>query len=110
MILHAPFIIGPRLLPALRVHDMIISIDYDHAEGHRIYFRYYIDGPGVEHSRADLSSPNANMQEAFASLLAFMGQPEESFPDQIVRWCEANADDIAILQDHIEQTPNLIEP
>lgn len=120
MTLHTPFQISARLLPALRIADAYISLEYagQNAEGRTIY-RYFIDTPKFEHEAADLKSgcSGGTLQEGFASLLSFLGAAAESyqyggqggensdlFPLNVVKWAYQHSDELAGLRFEIEET------
>lgn len=113
MILHPPFEIGSRLLPALRVgQDGFISLlaEGQTSEG-RTIFRYFIDTPRFEHEAADLNSGvgGCSLQSAFESLLSFLGAANEDlFPANVVEWAYQHSDEIGSLHIDLEETPNLI--
>jgi hypothetical protein len=112
MILNAPFEISARLLPAVRIGNVTISLTYSgRTEDGRTRYRYYIDGPALEHTGDDLSSGvgRHGLQEGFESLLSFLGSPENCFPSDVVEWAEQFSDEISMLQTVIEETSNLIE-
>lgn len=123
MILHPPFQISPRLLPALRVGDAWIQLEYAERAGRdgRTHYRYTIDLPdGSEFSDDDLQSGcgGGNLQEGFASLLDFLSAAAESynytqrghasdnddlFPPALMQWCgDVGSDEFAILRCEIE--------
>lgn len=89
MKLNSPFVITSRLLPGLQFRtpagliEVSLTVDGHEPDG-RTRFRYYIDGPGVEYSAADLRSGCGNgggvkgLQDAFGTLLSFMGAFLES--------------------------------
>lgn len=54
MKLNTPFLISARLLPALKVADAFISIEYAGDAGGRQRYRYHIDTPSFEHTGDDL--------------------------------------------------------
>ena len=132
MILHPPFQISSRLLPALKVGEAWIQLEYskarDLASGGRTQYRWTIDLPdGSEHTGHDLASGvgGGSLQQGFASLLSFLGACAESmaykrrtgrggencglFPPAVAEWADMNSDEIAMMAIEVEETKNLIE-
>lgn len=119
MILHEPFKIGPRLLPALRVGDAWISYDEP---------RFFIDIPdSCEYVISDFRPPRCGdrkVEEAFSAILSFMlaagesrryremtgrtGENEDLFSSHIVDWITDNMDELSMLAWDIENS-NFIE-
>jgi hypothetical protein len=125
MKLHAPFEIGSRLLPELKIGDGRVSLEPTRSKdryGKRVW-RWYIDTPAGDFSQADLRG-HGDTQETFSALLAFLSacadsyrvwlhsgeQPEnlDIFPVEIAEWACRNYDEIDALLDKME-TPGLIE-
>ncbi len=122
MILHKPFEISSRLLPALKIGDVTISIDNAGitSDG-RTQWRYYLDGAGLNYSCDDLKSGvgGESVQQAFESLLSFLGACAEStayarrsgsagenadlFPPNVAEWADQNSDEISMMQCEIEE-------
>lgn len=123
MILHPPFAISARLLPALKINDGWISMEWDgFSSDHRAIGKYHIDIPAGEFSGNDLKSGvgGASLQSMFASLLSFLGAAAESyryemqssglkgentdlFPAPVVEWAYRNADEISMMEMEIEE-------
>lgn len=111
-----PFIIGPRLLPAIRINDATLS-------GPEGDGRWFLDGPWGEHEITDFHpGAGCDVQRMFAALLGFMdacgeswrydgadGENSHLFPPEVAEWCAANGDSISILEYDLEEGPNLIE-
>lgn len=128
MKLSSPFQISPRLLPAVKVGEAWISIDFDGATSDgRARYRYYIDLPdGTEHTANDLKSGcgGGSLQQGMESLLSFLGACGESvryerhsgrkgdnadcFPPAIAEWAVNNLDEISMLQLELEENKDLI--
>lgn len=115
MTLRPPFIISGRLLPAVRIGDVTISLEYSAiriTDDGRTRYRYYIDGGtwGECGGRSDLCSGvgQHGLQEGFESLLAFLGSPESGFGVAVEQWARENEDEIFMLQQVIEENPGLI--
>ncbi len=115
--LSAPFQIGPRLLPALRVADAWLSLSAGprNAEGRTVY-TYLIDIDGKKPCiGSDLKSgcQGGTLTEGFCSLLCFLGFESEEdglFPRRVSDWAKANDDELAMLRMEIEESPTpLIE-
>jgi hypothetical protein len=117
MKLHNPFIIGPRLLPALRVGDAFLSLaawtraDRAHpsfSEARRDVCTFYLDIPGEPGYDDAVRSGIAGFHsavEAFDAMLAFLVAAAESrngsdnanlFPEYVMRWCRDSRDDIEV--------------
>ncbi len=79
MLLHSPFVIGSRLLPALRIGGAELSLEFIGVRQNRCVWRWYIDLDGAEYSAADLTSPADDTQAAFGSLLGFLGACAEAY-------------------------------
>jgi hypothetical protein len=135
MKLHPPFQISARLLPALRIGDAWLHLEYSDRPGNggRDRFHWTIDLPGgQEFSDDDLQSgvQGGTLQETFGSLLAFLGAAAESyewrmreggsepdpdgsehlFPPAVVEWAYQNDDEISLLRLEIEESEHpLIE-
>lgn len=126
MKLHAPFEIGSRLLPELKIGDGRVSLQNTGEEfgyGGKPLWRWYVDIPAGEFSAADLGS-HGNTQETFASLLTFLSACAESyrgwmasgekfenfelFPGEVAEWAYQNHDEIDLALAELE-TPGLIE-
>lgn len=116
MTLHPPFCISSRLLPAIKVGDVYISIDYAKRPGQdgRVRFKYYIDAPTWEHEDDDLQAPRGDLQDGMAALLDFLfydgGTPhhDETFPKHIGEWACCHLDELEALQLELSETPDLI--
>lgn len=121
MTLKSPFCISARLLPAVQLGDVFISITFEGQAASRAVYRYYIDGPQFEHTSNDLKYGvgGGTLQDGMASLLSFLsacgtsfrthGENADLFPPKIGEWCYQNCDELAMLQLEIEETPGLIE-
>lgn len=125
MLLHPPFEISSRLLPALRVGGAVIQVEYSKRPGRdgRVRYQYTIDLPdGREYVADDLQSGcgGGTLQEGFESLLCFLGACGESvnyqtrtggegenadlFPDFVAEWASQNTDELAMVQCGIEES------
>lgn len=102
-----PFLIGPRLMPAVRLSDgSVVSMEAvarDPRGGERFTWRYTIDdASGVELvDAADINGPTDHA-EAFATLSSFLGAFAEAgedgenadlFPESVRDWADANAEE-----------------
>ena len=133
MILHPPFSISSRLLPALVVGGATISFERG---------QFIIDLPdGTEHTVTDLHPPRGRVKghndtperllaSMFGALLSFLSACAESrayarrrgkdemegdnsdlFPSHVGEWAESCSDDLSCLQLEIEESDHdLIEP
>lgn len=128
MKLSPPFIIGPRLLPALRIGDALVSIERDgETRDNRDRFRYYIDlADGTEHTDNDLRSGvgGCSIGEAFSSLLSFLIHSAESyrpddrdprnnrsaglFAEPVEEWAAQHSDELSALAFDLESADELI--
>ncbi len=127
MKLHPPFIIGPRLLPTLRIGNALISIERDgETNDNRDRFRYYVDIDGTEHTDNDLHSGvgGCTLGEAFRSLLSFLMHAAESyqpddrdprnnrssglFAEPVEEWAAQNSDELSALACDMESADELI--
>ncbi len=121
MILHAPFSIGPRLYPALKIGDGTLSLASaawtDKGEtvlGKRMEFGFYLDTPEFEHFDDNLQSGcgGCGMVSAFENFLSFLeaavesydyelrypgskGECTDLFPRHVVEWAHRFKDDIS---------------
>lgn len=125
MILNPPFSIGARLLPAIKIGNGTISMEYDgQTSDGRIRYRYHIDLPDFEWSRNDLRSGvgSGNLQQGFSSLLSFLsaaaesysrhgmeGENAEMFPEKVCEWAEQNSDELCLAQLQMDEEPGLIQ-
>ena len=117
MILHEPFKISARLLPALKINDTWMSLD----DG-----EFILDFPdGTEYVINDFHGGRGGLQDYFEAILSFMGAAAESrqyrertgmegenedlFPPHIVDWIVDNVDEIGCLQFDLSENVELIE-
>jgi hypothetical protein len=125
MKLHAPFEIGSRLLPELKVGDGRVSLEPTRRKDRygKWVWRWYIDTPAGDFADADLCG-HGNAQEMFTSLLTFLSACAESyrgwlqsgeefenfdiFPGEVAEWAYRNHDEIDMTLAELE-TPGLIE-
>lgn len=116
MILHPPFMISARLLPALRLADGVLSLDKLEAErdgifgGQRHRATFWLDAPGLEYMDRELRSGVGGFKspvQAFEGFLAFLdaaveslrwerdnpgrkGENTDAFPIKVVEWAMHN--------------------
>ena len=117
MILHDPFLISARLLPALRINDSTLSWDGNN---------FYIDTPEDEFVIDDFHpGPWHDTQECFKDILSFMEAANEAylydlrtgvtsdnsglFSPEITQWIVDHINEIEMLACEIEDENNLIE-
>lgn len=125
MTLHSPFLISPRLLPALKIGDTTLSIEptrnYD--KYGKPVWNYYLDGE-VTHQGSDLNS-NGGVQETMACLLSFLaatgeayhyygnktkkGSTTDLFPEDVCQWAYVNSEELMMLEMELQETLNLVE-
>jgi len=130
VILHAPFAISARLLPAVQIGQTWISIEFagETWDG-RVRYRYYIDTPDFEHEGSELKSGcgGGSIQSGMESLLCFLGAAAESyryqgcqwtdnpdhncslFPENVCAWAYQNSDEISMLECELQEGGELIE-
>lgn len=115
MTLHPPFEISVRLLPAVRVGDATISIDFDgQTRDGRTRYRWFIDlDSGVDATGNDLCSGvgGGSIQEGMASLLSFLSacvDDADLFPPDVAAWAAQNSDELSLLAIELDETPNLV--
>lgn len=129
MLLTTPIFISSCLLPAIKIGDATISIDYAklfHEEGHRVRYRWWVDfADGQEFYGDDLSTGcNHGLQHALESLLSFMAACGEAyhytmstgresdnldlFPEGMREWCYLNSDELSMAECELQETPGLI--
>jgi len=123
MKLHPPFEISARLLPAVRIGDSWISIEFGkQTSDGRIRYKYYIDTPKFKYENDDLKSGvgGGDLQSGMASLLSFLGACAEArtgrrgenadlFPERVGAWAKENQDEIDMLAIELEEKDNLLE-
>lgn len=112
--LRHPFVIGSRLLPAVRVGGAEISIEYAGQSEGRAVYRHYIDLPGsrraaiVEDIRSGVG--NATLRGGMSALLSFLyaaatqSDMHGEFPGRVEEWARQNSDEISLVQMEIEET------
>ena len=114
MILKPPFIIGARLLPALKINDSYLSMG---AECGVVVF--YLDTPDQEFEiHGFRPGASARIQQCFESVLSFMLAASEAqdavdngrfsdnadiFEPPVMRWCQENASEIGGLLFELEE-------
>ena len=128
MQLHAPFSISSRLLPALKIGDVTVSLKHvtRESDGRDLYRAYFDNLDGKDYVEEGLRSgcQGGDWQEMFASLLSFLSAAAESmryerdtgkysdnvsfFAMPICEWAENHADHISMLSLELEESANLI--
>jgi hypothetical protein len=120
MKLRPPFIISARLLPALKIGDVTLSLDDRYAHGDRDVCTFYFDGPDFAHTDVGLSVlPGTPAQRCFESMLSFLGAAAEAwdrpdsdnrtlFPPAVMQWANENSSEIYQVESDLEHNPNLI--
>jgi len=126
MKLNSPFLISSRLLPAVKIGEVTISIEPTNATDHhgKTKWRYYLDGPSFEESGSDLAGWG-NTQEMMECLLSFLEAAAESyryngnamkedsntdlFPENVCEWAYSNSDEIGMLRFELEENKELVE-
>lgn len=120
MILNSPFLISARLMPAVRIADAFISIEYASRPGDesRVRYQYHIDAEKLTFTGDDLQSGNGNgsgdLQSGMECLLSFLGAAADAyayklrsgrdsenadlFPADVVSWAHQNSEEICLAQ------------
>jgi hypothetical protein len=129
MILHSPFFISARLMPAIEIGNVTISIAFSPtATKGKSRYNVWFDFPnGKSYQDTSLRSGGCggNLQEGMASLLSFLGAAGESysytmrtgrksdnadlFEKPIVKWAYQNLDEISMIAYELEETKGLLE-
>jgi len=129
MILHDPFAISARLLPAVKIGDSWLSVEWSPKPGRegRARYRFHLDTPTFEYTDDELQSgcQGGTLQQGMGSFLTFLSyaaeharywrgreadDPETAlFPPQVIAWADHWSDEIDVLAYAIEETPDLIE-
>lgn len=108
-----PCIITSRRLPGIKVDDVTISIEYapevKQTYAHRAGYRYYLDSKDFEYSNNDLSTGYANLQYALGVLLGSIADACDLFPPKVEKWARDHEDELSLLANELEKTPNLIK-
>lgn len=122
MELKAPLFISARLMPAIKIGDVVISLTIAFKkrdeEGRTIY-KCFIDFPdGTKHEIKDLRSgcQGGTILEGFQSLLSFLSSAGESFnhkrmagensdlfPQTITEWASNHIDELALMDFEINE-------
>ena len=128
MILHAPIIITPRLLPGVEVGNAYLSIRYSSRPGvdGRIRYRYFVDLPGgTIYSNNDLQSgcDGGDLVKGLASLMSFLSacgesveyrsgeEPSENanlFPPAVGEWCAENNNELSSISVELEEVETIL--
>jgi hypothetical protein len=121
MRLHSPFIIGPRLLPALKIGEAILSLE-SIEPGARDTANFILDLPdGSEYRDGNLHSGAGGFHstvDAFDTFLAFLNAAGEAiryqeqtgrksdnadlYPPNVMQWCADHVSDIESLHMDIQ--------
>ncbi len=122
MILTAPFLISARLLPALKIGAVTISLEPERQQldvPHRCNLRFYFDGPDFTYIDTSVGVFwNTKEQDCFLVLLSFLSAAAEAsptgdnadlFPPEIMAWAAEHSDEISMLQWDLEEHPDLIK-
>jgi flavodoxin len=120
----APFFISARLLPAIKVDGVTISLQRgipDPASGYREKTKLYFDLPdGTEIIDDTLNVlRNTPTQDVFGTLFAFLGCGEQAYSDtdegtamfdkRLHDWIRDNKEEFSLLKIDLEEGPQLIE-
>lgn len=121
-----PFLISSRLLPAVRIGDATVQLEFSTRPGRdgRNRYRWTIDlDAGGTYSDDDLQSGcgGGTIADGFASLLSFLSACGESyryreatgrggdnadlFPEPVAQWAAENEDEISMLAMELEENP-----
>lgn len=123
MNLQSPFVISPRLLPALQIGGAWIQLEMLPRESDgRNRYRYTIDLPGARKPviGSDLRSGchRGTLQEGFGSLLCFLdscgesfrrgGENKNIFPRNVAKWASEQESELFFVREQIESGAVLI--
>jgi hypothetical protein len=121
MILHNPFKISARLLPALEVAGAWLSLEEITKNPYRrSVYRWYVDLPDGKEFSGDDMGGHGGYQRMFCSFLCFLGASGDAvdyeqrtgrdsensnlFPLPVAEWASEHMDEITILQMDLEET------
>ena len=128
MKLQSPFCISARLAPALRIADAFLSFEhgrfvFDFADGSE----HVVTGFNFPACRIAGTTDERFLQDAFSSILSFLGACAESrsyaerrgkdasegensglFPEAVGAWAQLHSDEIAMLDCEITESEDLI--
>jgi len=116
--LKSPMMISARLMAAVEIGHATISIEpTEHLDNYgKQEWLWYIDGPDIEAAGGELHTHQGH-RATMGSLLSFLGAAAESyeyemrgntsdnrdlFEENVSEWCYQNADELAMLQDQLE--------
>lgn len=123
MYLKHPFFISSRLLPAVKVGEETLSIDFAGDGGdRRVRYRVYVDfADGTEFVDESLRSGvgGGTLRDGMSSYLAFLGAAAESyrsgtgenadlFPPRVVEWAHQHDSEIEMVRFEIEETKDCL--
>lgn len=123
MTLKHPFFISSRLLPAVRVGEDTVSIEFGkQSPDGRIHYRVHIDFvDGTEFVDESLRSGvgGGSLRDGMSSYLSFLGAAAESyrngsgensdlFPPHVVEWAHQHNGEISVVQFEIEETEDCL--
>lgn len=123
MQLKHPFFISSRLLPAVKVGEDVLSIEFGRlSPDGRIHYRVYVDfADGTEFVDESLRSGvgGGSLRDGMSSYLSFLGAAAESyrsgsgenadlFPQHVVEWAHQHDGEISAAQMEIEETEDCI--
>lgn len=122
MILKPPFFISSHMLPAVKIGDGEISLNYvEQTRRGCMIYRWHIDIPAGEFTDCDLKSScqGGSYQQMFGTLLCFLGSAAERrsyeirngitdsdpelFPRPVVEWACQYSEEITCLQMDLEE-------
>lgn len=125
MNLKYPFFISARLLPAVKVGEDTLSIEFgDETRDGRVAYRVYVDfSDGEEYVDESVRSGvgGGNLRDGMSSFLSFLGAAAEAyrrghsenanlFPKRVVEWAHRYDGEIACVQFEIEETKDCLTP
>lgn len=123
MILKHPFFISSRLLPAVKIGEDELSIEFDgESRDGRAIYKVSIDfADGTEYVDNSMKSGvgGGSLRDGMVAFLSFLGAAAESyrrgggenedlFPPHVVEWANLHDGEISIAQFEIEETPDCI--
>lgn len=118
MTLKEPFFISSRLLPSVRVADAVIGIEVVGTEARRLRYRHTIDFDDSRKTHIEKTVRsgvgNGDLRGGMTALLSFLlaasqgGDMAGEFPPRVERWAKANSDEIGIVLEEVESTPDCV--
>lgn len=118
MIIKPPCLITARLLPGIRIGNMYASIEYSKKQDEppRVKYTYHIDFmPGETGKRVksytghDLSMGIRSLQFALHTLLSFLAEDCDAFPEHVQEWAREHTYELDDMAGLLDEEEGLIE-